>query len=411
MRSARSRSFLATALVLGLLGWPSAARPQAQNNPIPNMASKTVLIAPNPKAAGNPVITLKHFEHAWWDNPGGGVAQNTPGQPAGFVGFGFDALINPGNRAGPSGAENASVLPDKEGKYPQGVTPVQVGYATQAIAPPQNVTTTIVSGPTPTFANHAQASTTYMIPAPNGVNQLITMGVNNSVDKTAPFNTYAFGYAGVTYTNSIAALKNGRLTTNFAAAAGRVGTTIPDRTGTWDPISFTVHDTSNNSLLFNQPLTITNGTIQDASFAWDSLGIHLKTGTNGEVYLDVLVDGRYLLDPNTLNPLTTSSELTLDILNGLVTASVDTGIFSSLTLPGVGTILPFSGGQFSLDIGNLPAFDWLLNIPTIAGANTVEVDMDDANYEYVPEPSSLALVGLGSGFCAAGLAARRRRAR
>lgn len=413
----RSRRPLAPSAVLGLLAWAGSARaqaPPAQANPIPNSSSKTVFITPNPQAAGNAIITLKHFEHAWWEDPttNSGVAVNTPGQAAGFTGFGFEAVLNPAARGGPSGANNAPVLPGKDGKYPAGTTPVPVSYAMQNVVPGnanQPFVFTQVAGPVPPFANHALAQTNYTVGVVAKNVLPIEMAVNNSVDKTAPFVTYAFAYAGVTYTNSIAALKNLRLTTNYAATAGRVGTGIPDRTQTWDPISFTVHDASGNSLLFNQPLTVNIGTIHDGGLVWDPAGLHFTVSTtDGEVDLAVHVDGTYLLDATTMSALPTSSDLDLDILNGRVITSVNTGIFSGLILPGLGTMLPAMNGQATLDVSNLPAFDWLLNVPDMAGATDFELDMDTANLEFVPEPSAVALLALGGALFAGHRLARRR---
>jgi hypothetical protein len=135
----RSTRLVGLALVaLGLLGLVFLGdRVAAQTEPPDNQTGKTVTVKPNPKAAGNPVTTLTHFEHAWWDtaNPFAGLANYTAGQAPGFSGFGYDSVIYPAKRDQPDRVQNAGVFPDAKGQFPKGTTQTPVTLVTRIVTP------------------------------------------------------------------------------------------------------------------------------------------------------------------------------------------------------------------------------------------------------------------------------------
>ena len=384
--------------ILALLGVVAlAGRATAQTEPPDNKSGKTVTIKPNPLIvpAANPVTTLTHFEHAWWDTaqPFAGDAKYSGGQRDAFDGFGYDS-VSPPLVPQPSKVYNAGVLPNKQGEFPKDVIPTLVTLDTQTVTPNPNggqpqPFNFQAQASDPKNGDHATAKSAYTLSPlqPDGKTFTLTMSTQEYVDRNSfpGMNSFAFSYAGATYKNALAAMKNGKANTGWNSSVGRIGSGIKERNLARDPMSFQTFDRSGNPVLFNQFYSSVASTIDNATFSADSTGYHLATDTtDGEASLNVHIDGTYLSN-------VTTGDLNVDLVNGVITQEEASGFFSGVQFSSTS-----ADGVVSLDITNLPSLSLTMNIPDDGDpSNSVLFQVDEATFAAVSvsEPSSLMMGG------------------
>jgi hypothetical protein len=296
---------------------------------------------------------------------------------------------------------NTFVLPDPKTGLPANAAGVKPDISIMKNAVLANKTFSAIASP---IVNRAQANANFTsVPAP-AANAAYTakFSVDGSITKEVGVNAYAFSEAAVFYNDLAAVLKKAKVKSNPSIAIGRAGTIMPKIAFITDPVGITVLDSSGTSLFTDQVMNVFMATKSDASATWDLSGAHLVTGTSGQADLHVTINPLYVLPGE-------GGNLDLEITNGIVTQSDETGAFSSFSLPSYGSPvtswdLPFgsAGIAFDLSIDSILAGLPAASTITIDSQNAGLVEDDNAA---APEPGSMIL--LLSGLAVCGLLYRR----
>ena len=238
------------------------------------------------------------------------------------------------------------------------------------------------------------------------VNAPINSAFGTSVVTIAPFSAgsvvsgtiRAFGEATANGPHDAYAFSSGR----FAAQGGTLlksgqikwlpGVVSPTVAGAayaiWDPISFQLSDVTGTPLRSGTLLEIlANG---NGSLSW----------IDGLFSLDAS-DATFSIDIS--SPFTTQKgSLVLQVSGGLITHEQQTGMFSSLVLPALG-----SSGTFTMSLANEVTLDYDLD-PLGTGPLNVELNFAGGGSVIVaiPEPDTYALIT--TGLCLIGWVSRRR---
>jgi hypothetical protein len=296
---------------------------------------------------------------------------------------------------------NTFVLPDPKTGLPADAAGVNADVALMNNAILANKTYSAIAGP---IVNRAQANANFTsVPAP-AANAKYTakFSTDGTITKEVGVNAYAFSEAALIYNDLKDVLKNAKVKSNPSAAIGRAGTIMPKISFATDPVGFTVLDSAGTSLFTDKVMNIFMATQSDASVKWDGSGAHLVTGTSGQADLHLTIDPSYVMPGE-------GGSLDLEITNGVVTQSDETGAFLGMMLPSMGSPvnswdLPFGSAGISFD----------LNLDSILGglpaASTISIDSQNAGLveddnAAAPEPSSMIL--LLSGLAGACLLYRR----
>lgn len=319
-----------------------------------------------------PALSASYFVHAI--NRERTVAENTSGQRPEFNAFNMDDAFYAAARADPS----RSVLALQNGTGPQRPVPIKP----LAIDPlPLGVTTRTAT------AGDVTATTTFNVTTLGAGTAAGTVRVTGTAPADAARKTgYAFSYGEVRGTTVGVGL-NGQLMLNpnviLRATRGRQKV--------FDPLNFTVADTS-GALLLDQTLALVRaGSEGGGGLSWQNDLLTFDAGDPG-ASADFAV---------TVTPLSGSaSSLHLQVENGLVVDASGTGpLFGSLSLPSLR-----SSGSFSLVLPGLLSFDYDLSrfgdqLLTVTG-DWAEAGLTGA----APEPASALLLGMGvAGLAAYGL--------
>ncbi|MGK7882477.1 MAG: hypothetical protein AB4060_20605 [Crocosphaera sp.] len=327
----------------------------------------------NPGGNVIPRVTANFFDHAWVLDPGLRPSVNPPGQPPGFAAGGFELVNRRGqvNNFSRNGANNGQV---NTGSFavPAGGIPF----------PPGAVRTANVIPP----INSAQANSRFGV-NPFGAGVPVTGAIQADGFAEARFDTvartpipseaYAFSFASIDVQGG-RQFRNGRIRwgpqiSTPPVAGGAIAGRFNQRR-IRDPIVFNIIDLETGEEIEEVLLDISFDIFGLGSFEWDSTtSTFMIDAENAEFHIDIS------------SPFTTQQGiLDLEIANGIITVSNDTGIFDGV-LPSVG-----SPGQFSTTLGEITLdYDFgdfndneLDITASFSGGGSAQVGIS------VPEPSS-----------------------
>jgi hypothetical protein len=319
-----------------------------------------------------PVLVGKQFTHAF--NRERTIAENTAGQPATFNAFSPENVFY----SEPPGFVKLNIFNPFSGPSSKPVnllttSPLPLGVTTQtSTAGDASATLNVTALAAPTATGTVTVSGTAPADAANKTGYAFSYGsVSASVGGTRLKGTATVMSTGLTLQSTV-------------IQAFRQGP------GVKDPLNFFVTDMSNNILfqLYLNTADVDGG----ASLNWGSSG--LLQVTSGLPKQDAFFE----VDVTPLSGA--ASHLLLQTINGIVAAETATGLFSSLSLPGLGTT-----GDFSLTVPDDFSFDYDLSAFGDTPVNAM-AQWDTAGYSETPEPATLTLVATGLGL---GWLVRKRR--
>jgi hypothetical protein len=336
-----------------------------------------------------PTVNVKHFQHAWVRDPALRYQVNPAGQPVGFHNDGLDFQAATGN----------VVNVPRGGGVPLSVNQGSVPIGSSGINfPPGSIYSVFVPSPT----NDAYAGSRFGLDNFSAGTPLrgemqsegyITAKRDTVTGLPNPSEAYAFSSSTLEVAGG-KELRSGQILWAPQIITPAVAGGLP--AGVWqnwrygrDPINFSILDTVTGDLLEETLLDITFDIRGDGSFDWESL--------SGLFQMDV-EEGYFSIDIS--SPYTTQQgTVQLAIQGGVVTTSVDTGMFDGL-FPAVG-----SSGNFNIllpyftldyDFGNFNGHD-LDIVAKFSGSG--------AALAGVPEPGTILVVSSGM----LGMMLRRRR--
>jgi hypothetical protein len=344
-----------------------------------------------PAQSVTPTVTVNHFQHAWVRDPALRYQSNPAVQPGGFHNDGLNFQTSTGNVINVPRGGGAPVTVN------QGSVPVGPGGIN---FPPGSIYSVYV--PTPTndaYAGSRFGLNDYSAGTPiRGEMQSegwITAKRDTVTGLPNPSEAYAFSSSEIEVAGG-KELRSGQILWAPQILTPVVGGGLPP--GVWqnwrygrDPINFSILDTVTGDLLEETLLDITYDIRGDGSFDWESLsGIFSMNVQEASFTIDIS------------SPYTTQQgTVQLVVSGGVVTTSVDTGMFDGL-FPAIGTpgsfnvLLPYF--TLNYDFGNFNGHD-LDIVARFSGSG--------AALAGVPEPGTILVVSSGM----LGMMLRRRRSK
>jgi hypothetical protein len=396
---------------LALLLAPATAPAQVSDKATYNIAKNITVTGPAAQG-GAPTATMKYFDHAWVDDPTDKITglQNQVNPVQGVLPHSYEGFPRkPDGSPDKSTIMNGFDRPNLDGAFPLNpqfrLSPISVG--SENVTPQNKVKTfTAEVGPAGNNLLSAEAKSHYDVTLPTAANNTLTAYTqaegNRSFtpqDRLPGAETYAFSYAGLEYdgkaTKNVGGnIMNINVKPAFILGRQQFGPGAKDFTWINDPVRYNVTDADNKSLLSGTAIDLHAGTVDNANISLDSNNhVHIDAlPGGGEALLSISLSGDIGgtggIGADALAPAGNAGTLLIDIVNQQVTQESATGVFSSLALPGLNTLVS------SLDF-NLPTDLFSFNLTMPDGAQNFELNFDDVGFTdgaAVPAPPSLVLI-------------------